>query len=36
MHEWIHHDRNHLRQLLANTQAYVWPSMRNAQLFSAD
>jgi hypothetical protein len=36
MHEWIHHDRNHLRQLLANTQAYVWPSMRNAQRFSAD
>lgn len=36
MHEWVHHDRNHLRQLLANTQAYVWPSMGNAQKFAGD
>ena len=35
LHEWIHHDRNHLRQLLANTQAYVWAHMGNAQRFSA-
>jgi DinB superfamily len=34
LHEWVHHDRGHLRQLLANTQAYVWPQMGNAQLFS--
>lgn len=34
LHEWIHHDRAHLRQLLANTQAYVWPHLRNAQRFS--
>jgi hypothetical protein len=32
--EWIHHDRNHQRQLLANVQAYVWPHMGNAQRFS--
>jgi DinB superfamily len=35
-HEWIHHDRNHLRQALANVQAYVWPLMGNARRFSAD
>ena len=32
--EWIHHDRNHLRQMLANTQAAVWPHMGNARRFS--
>jgi len=32
--EWIHHDRNHLRQMLANVQAFVWPHMGNAQKFS--
>jgi DinB superfamily len=35
LHEWIHHDRNHLRQLLANVQSYAWPQMGNAQRFSA-
>jgi hypothetical protein len=34
IHEWVHHDRNHVRQLLANVQAYVWPAMGNAQRFS--
>jgi len=34
LHEWIHHDRNHLRQILANVQAFVWPHMGNAQRFS--
>jgi hypothetical protein len=34
LHEWIHHDANHLRQMLANVQAYTWPSMGNAQRFS--
>jgi hypothetical protein len=34
LQEWIHHDRNHLRQILANVQAYVWPAMGNAQKFS--
>mgnify|MGYP003694044601 CR=1 FL=1 len=32
--EWVHHDRNHQRQILANIQAYVWPHMGNAQRFS--
>ena len=36
LHEWVHHDRNHFRQLLANVQAYVWPAMANAQRFSQD
>jgi DinB superfamily len=35
LHEWIHHDANHLRQILANVQAYTWPQMGNAQRFSA-
>jgi hypothetical protein len=34
LHEWIHHDRNHLRQILANVQGYVWPWMGNTQRFS--
>jgi hypothetical protein len=33
--EWVHHDRNHVRQMLANTQSRVWPQMGNAQRFSA-
>ena len=35
LHEWIHHDANHLRQMLANVQSYTWPQMGNAQRFSA-
>jgi len=35
LHEWIHHDANHLRQVLANIQAYTWPNMGTAQHFSA-
>jgi hypothetical protein len=35
LHEWVHHDRNHLRQLLANLQSFAWPNMGNAQRFSA-
>jgi len=35
LQEWVHHDRNHTRQLLANVQAYAWPHMGNAQKFSA-
>ena len=34
LHEWVHHDRNHLRQIHANVQAFVWPHMGNAQRFS--
>jgi hypothetical protein len=33
--EWVHHDRNHLKQMLSNVQAYAWPHMGNAQKFSA-
>ncbi|MBV9324905.1 MAG: DinB family protein [Chloroflexi bacterium] len=33
LHEWLHHDRNHFRQLQANVQAYVWPTMGNCQKF---
>jgi len=32
--EWVHHDRNHIRQLLAVTQARVWGQMGNARTFS--
>ena len=35
LQEWIHHDRNHLKQMLSNVQAYAWPHMGNAQKFSA-
>ena len=31
--EWVYHDRNHVRQLLANTQARVWAQMGNARRF---
>ena len=34
LHEWIHHDANHLRQMLNSIQTYAWPSMGNAQRFS--
>jgi len=33
LHEWVHHDGNHLRQALANVQAFVFPQMGNAQRF---
>ena len=34
--EWVHHDRNHVRQLLAGTQARVWGQMGNARRFSLE
>ena len=34
LQEWIHHDRNHVKQILANVQAFVWPHLGNAQKFS--
>ena len=34
LHEWVFHDRNHVKQALANVQAYVWPSMGNTQRFT--
>ncbi len=36
LQEWVHHDRNHVRQALANVQAYVWPAMGNSQKFAGD
>ena len=33
LHEWVFHDRNHIRQLLANSQARAWPAMGNARRF---
>ena len=34
LHEWVHHDRNHLKQLLTIGQAATWPHMGNARRFS--
>jgi hypothetical protein len=34
LHEWVHHDRNHLKQILTNVQDYAWRHMGNAQQFS--
>jgi hypothetical protein len=36
LHEWVHHDANHIKQILANVQAYTWPQMGNTQRFSGD
>ena len=33
-HEWVHHDREHLGQLLELTRRLVWPAMGNARYFS--
>lgn len=34
--EWVHHDRNHIRQLLEVTQFRVWGQMGNARRFSQE
>ena len=34
LHEWVFHDRNHVRQILANGQARAWPAMGNTRRFS--
>jgi DinB family protein len=34
--EWVHHDRNHIRQMLAVTQERVWGQMGNARRFSLE
>jgi len=36
LEEWIHHDRNHTKQILANVQARVWPHMGNARKFAGE
>jgi hypothetical protein len=33
LHEWVHHDRNHTKQLLAVQQERVYPHMGNSQKF---
>ena len=32
--EWVFHDRNHIRQLLANGQSRAWVGMGGARRFS--
>lgn len=34
--EWVHHDRNHVRQALEVTQHRVWDQMGNARRFSQE
>jgi hypothetical protein len=34
IHEWVHHDRNHVRQLYAVVQAFAWPNMGNCRRFA--
>lgn len=34
--EWVHHDRNHIRQMLAVTQARAWAQMGTARRFSLE
>jgi hypothetical protein len=36
LNEWVHHDRNHVRQLLLNAQARAWPVMGNNRRFVID
>ena len=34
LHEWPFHDRDHLKQLLQNTRAMLWPDLGNARTFT--
>jgi hypothetical protein len=34
LYEWVHHDQNHIKQIMSNIQAFAWPHMGNAQKFS--
>jgi hypothetical protein len=36
LHEWVHHDRNHIKQIHGNVQAWTWPHMGNTQKFSGE
>ncbi|MEZ4863644.1 MAG: DinB family protein [Caldilineaceae bacterium] len=36
LHEWVHHDHNHIKQILSNVQAWAWSHMGNAQRFSGE
>lgn len=35
LHEWVHHDRNHIGQIYDVAMAYVWANMGGSQRFSA-
>lgn len=34
LHEWPFHDREHLKQLLENTRAMLWPDLGTSQQFT--
>ena len=34
LNEWVHHDREHLAQLLAVSQTFAWPAMGNSRKFA--
>jgi len=36
LQEWVHHDRNHTKQILSNVMARVWPHMGNSQKFKGE
>jgi hypothetical protein len=36
LHEWVHHDRNHTRQLLEIAQQRAWAHMGNSQKFKGE
>ncbi len=36
LQEWIHHDRNHTKQLLSIAMERVWPHMGNSQKFRGE
>jgi hypothetical protein len=33
LHEWVYHDMNHLRQIGANVQGFLWEHLGNMQRF---
>jgi len=36
LQEWVHHDRNHTKQILSIAQERVWPHLGNSQLFNGE
>lgn len=36
LHEWIFHDRDHIKQIMTNVQAYVWDNLGNTKSFYPD
>jgi hypothetical protein len=33
LHEWVYHDMNHIRQIVANVQGFLWEHLGNMQRF---